>query len=100
MAENLYRKVTKEEQEAAWAESRLYFQLEQNTIKAVAHKQGLAEGEAIGLEKGRSEGRSEGEAIGAAQKQREIAKNLKESSIPIDVIAKNTGLTAEEIEKL
>ena len=80
MAENLYRKVTKEEQEAAWAESRLYFQLEQNTIKAVAHKQGRAEG--------------------AAQEKREIAKNFKKSGIPIEVIARNTGLTVAEIEEL
>ena len=37
---------------------------------------------------------------GAAQKQREIAKNLKQSGISIDIIAENTGLTAEEIERL
>ena len=37
---------------------------------------------------------------GAAQKQREIAKNLKHAGIPVDVIAENTGLTAEEIENL
>ena len=58
--------------------------------------EGLAEGEAIGLEKGRSEGLVEG----AAQKQREIAKNFKHAGIPVDVIAENTGLTAEEIENL
>ena len=59
-------------------------------------EQGRAEGEAVGLEKGRSEGLVEG----AAQKQREIAKNLKHAGIPVDVIAENTGLTAEEIENL
>ena len=58
--------------------------------------EGLAEGEAIGLKKGRNEGLVEG----AAQKQREIAKNLKHAGIPLDVIAENTGLTAEEIENL
>ena len=58
--------------------------------------EGLAEGEAIGLKKGRNEGLVEG----AAQKQREIAKNLKHAGIPVDVIAENTGLTAEEIENL
>ena len=96
MAENLYRKVSQEEKEAAWAESRFYFQLDQNTMKNHAHKRGLAkgraEGEAIGLKKGRAEG--------AAKEKREIAKNFKDSGIPIDVIAKNTGLTAEEVEKL
>ena len=34
------------------------------------------------------------------QEKREIAKNFKDSGIPIDVIAKNTGLTLEEIEAL
>ena len=49
---------------------------------------GYDEGKAAGLEKG------------AAQKQREIAKNFKHAGIPVDVIAENTGLTAEEIENL
>ena len=51
-----------------------------------------AEGEAIGFEKGRSEG--------AAQETREIAKNFKQAGIPIEVIAENTGLSAEEVEAL
>ena len=46
------------------------------------------EGEAIGFEKG------------TAQKQREIAKNLKQAGIPVEVIAENTGLSAEEVEAL
>ena len=45
-------------------------------------------------------GREEGRSEGAAQEKREIAKNFKDSGIPIDVIAKNTGLTLEEIEAL
>ena len=59
-------------------------------------EQGRAEGHAAGL----SEGRSEGLVEGAAQKQREIAKNFKHAGIPIEVIAENTGLTAEEIAQL
>ena len=46
------------------------------------------ESEAIGFEKG------------AAQKQCEIAKNLKQAGIPVEVIAENTGLSAEEVEAL
>ena len=49
---------------------------------------GYDEGKAAGLEKG------------AAQKQREIAKNFKNSGVPLDLIAKNTGLSVEEIEGL
>ena len=60
----------------------------------------LKERERIGIEQGRAEGEAIGLKKGAAQKQREIAKNLKHAGIPLDVIAENTGLTAEEIENL
>ncbi|MBQ3184653.1 MAG: transposase, partial [Firmicutes bacterium] len=49
-----------------------------------------------GLEEGREIGREEGRMT----ERRELAKNFRNSGIPIDVIAKNTGLTIEEIEKL
>ena len=92
MAENLYRTVTKEEREAAWAECRMMYQHDQASIREDArkagHAEGLAEGEAIGLEKG------------AAQEKREIAKNFKQAGIPIEVIAENTGLSCEEVEEL
>ena len=45
-------------------------------------------------------GRSEGVAIGAAQKQREIAKNLKDLGVGTAEIIKATGLSAEEVEEL
>ena len=80
MAENLYRRATKEEQEAAWAECRMMYQHDQASM--------------------REDGRREGLVEGAAQEKRAIAKNIKTSGIPIDVIAKNTGLTEEEIEAL
>ena len=92
MTENAYRKVTEDELEYERREARFKYQLQRNTELYVARNEGLSEGEAIGLKKGRSEG--------AVQKQREIAKNFKHAGIPIAVIAENTGLTAEEIEKL
>ena len=55
-------------------------------------RESFAEGEAVGLERGRSEG--------ATQEKREIAKNFKQAGIPIEIIAENTGLSCEEIEKL
>ena len=42
----------------------------------------------------------DGREEGAAQEKREIAKKFKESGIPIDVIATNTGLTLEEVSEL
>ena len=46
------------------------------------------------------EGEKSGIKLGAAQKEREIAKNFKTSGIPFDVIAKNTGLTLKEVAEL
>ena len=60
----------------------------------------LNERERKGLEQGRAEGEASGLAKGASQKQREIAKNFKDSGVPLDLIAKNTGLSVEEIEGL
>ena len=96
MTENAYRKVTEDELEYERRESRFRYQLQRNTELSIARSEGLAEGETIGLAKGRSEGLAEG----AAQKQREIAKNFKHAGVPIEVIAENTGLTAEEIAQL
>ena len=56
MAENLYRKVTQEEKEAAWAESRFYYQLEYATEMKAAREKGLAEGRAEGRAEGHTEG--------------------------------------------
>lgn len=84
MAENLYRTVTKEEREAAWAECRMMYQHDIASMREDGRKAGLAEGE----------------AIGAAQKQREIAKNLKDLGVGTAEIIKATGLSAEEVEEL
>ena len=80
MAENLYRHATKEEREAAWAECRMMYQHDQASLRKEGHRQGLAEG--------------------AAQKQREIAKNLKDLGMDTNEIIKATGLCAEEVAKL
>ncbi len=53
-----------------------------------------------GFNSGERAGFSKGERAGAEQKQCEIAKNFKKSGIPIDVIAKNTGLSEKEIAEL
>ena len=60
----------------------------------------LKERERIGIEQGRSEGEAIGLEKGAAQKQREIAKNMKTKNISIADIAEMTGRPVEEIEKL
>ena len=51
-------------------------------------------------EDGEKAGYYEGEAAGTAQKQREIAENLKDLGVGTAEIIKATGLSAEEVEEL
>ena len=60
------------------------------------YEEGFNSGERAGFTKGERAGAERG----AMQRQCEIAKNFKKSGIPIDVIAKNTGLSEEEIAAL
>lgn len=53
-----------------------------------------------GKEAGHEVGRAEGHAEDRADEKIRIAQNFKLSGIPISVIAENTGLTKEEVEKL
>ena len=92
MTENTYRKVSQDELEYERREARLKYQLQSNTEISVAREQGLAQG----LKKGEAVGLKKGEA----QKQREIAKNLKALNLTKEQIAEATGLSAAEIEKL
>ena len=92
MAENLYRRATKEEREAAWAESRLFYEIQEATNRDVARQEGLAAG--------RAEGLAEGAKLGAAQEKREIAKNIKSLKLPAEQIRTATGLSLAEIEAL
>ena len=92
MTENTYRKVSQDELEYERREARLKYQLQYNTEISVAREQGLAQG----LKKGEAAGLKKGEA----QKQREIAKNLKALNLTKEQIAEATGLSAAEIEKL
>ena len=49
-----------------------------------------------GLEKGRAEGETAGQAVATLK----LARNFKNAGISAEVIAENTGLSLEEIEKL
>ena len=53
-----------------------------------------------GIKQGKAEGLAEGIKEGAKQEKIAIAKDMKSDGLPIATIAKYTGLTAEEIEKL
>ena len=80
MAENIYRKVTQDQIDAARAEARYRYQLQYNTDMYWSKEEGREEGK--------------------AEEQRIIAKNFKVAGTPLDVIAQNTGLSIAEIEAL
>ncbi|MBR7019231.1 MAG: PD-(D/E)XK nuclease family transposase [Prevotella sp.] len=52
------------------------------------------------MEGQKMEGRAEGIKEGEKKAQLTIARNFKQSGIPVDVIAQNTGLSVEEINNL
>ena len=78
----------------------LFKELTREEDLEISRLDGYEEGERAGFSKGERAGFTKGERAGAEQKQCEIAKNFKESGIPIDVIAKNTGLSEKEIAEL
>lgn len=73
-----------------------------NKMEAIA--EGLSEGRAKGLAEGLSEGKAKGLAEGKIEGEivakKEIAKNMINESMSIDLIEKITGLSKEEIKKL
>jgi predicted transposase/invertase (TIGR01784 family) len=60
----------------------------------------VQEGEARGEARGIAQGIAQGEVQGETRKSVEIARNLKKRGRPVDQIAEDTGLSAEEIAKL
>lgn len=66
-----------------------------SVMKTTLNK-GLAEGRAKGLAEGLAEGRAEGLAEGKIV----IARQMKADGMPADAIARYTGLSLEEINKL
>ena len=86
--------LTKEEQEKY--DNSMMVMWDNYAVYKHAEEKGIIKGEA----KGRVEGRAEGRAEGKKEKAKEIALNLLAYHTPIEVIAKTTGLTIEEVKKL
>ena len=69
-------------------------------------EEGRAEGRAEGLAKGREEGLAEGREVGLAEgraegemnKGLEVARQMKAEGLPVEMIARCTGLSIEQIE--
>ena len=68
--------------------------------ESVIYQEILLEGEAKGLAKGEAKGLAKGEAKGLAKASNQIALNMLRSNIAIDLVAKFTGLTLKQVQKL
>ena len=66
----------------------------------IGEKRGKKIGERIGEKRGEERGRKEGLARGEKTKQREIARRMVEMKMALDIIAKATGLTEQELKAL
>ena len=66
--------------------------------KRIAREEGLAEGFAGGFAGGREQGREEGKEEGREETKAEIAKGLVQNGVPMEIITKVTGLTAEDLD--
>ena len=65
-----------------------------------AKGEGRLEGRAEGREEGRKEGREEGRKEGQQSEKLRAARKMKNDGMSVDLIAKYTGLTIEQIENL
>ena len=90
--------LTKEEQEKY--DNSMMVMWDNYAVYKHAEEKGIIKGEAKGRAEGRMEGRAEGRAEGKKEKAKEIALNLLAYHTSIEVIAKTTGLTIEEVKKL
>ena len=66
----------------------------------MVHNTLIKEGYEQGIEDGISQGMSQGLEQGISSRNIEIAKNLLDNNVSIDVIIKSTGLSKEEVEEL
>ena len=76
--------------------SEMKYELDMRAHRDEAWEEGLAAGQAAGLEQGRVAGIGEG----SREKQLEIARNFKAMGLSPDQIAQGTGLPAQEIAGL
>ena len=71
-----------------------------DTDIAVQRKEAFDDGVSIGRNEGISIGLSQGISQGEHKKAVETAKSMKSENMPVNTIARFTGLSPEEIEKL
>ena len=91
-AKKVLEEISQDEHERYLAELREKYIMDKKAIEDAGFDKGLEAGIKQGIEQGLEQGKKQ-QAI-------DIAKNLKEQNVDIDIICKTTGLTKEEIENL
>ena len=69
-------------------------------LRDQGYRDGLSQGKAEGFSQGKVEGKAEGISEGKNERNIEIAKNMLNEGIDINIITKCTGLTNEDINAL
>lgn len=104
MAGNLLMSISQDERERAVFRSRRKYQTDYQSDMATSWDNGLAQGLAQGRTEGRAQGlaqgRTEGRTEGRAERNIEIARQALQMNLSAADIAKLTGLTCEEVERL
>ena len=79
-----------------------YWDAVYNERGAIRHgyKQGMERGMAQGMERGMAQGMAQGIAQGIEDTRRDNARRMKADNMPVELIAKYTGLTVEVINSL
>ena len=88
--------VNADEKIRARLDSQEMYAIDYNIAMGEAEEKGMQRGLQKGLEKGMAKGLEQGSRI----KELEIAKNMKDMGLDIEVISKATSLSVEEINKL
>ena len=91
-AQKILEDISADEHEKWLAEMRLKYIRDKHAIEDFGYDKGYKSGQSKGIEQGIE--------IGSTKKQEEIARNLKQENVDIQFIARVTGLTEEEIEKI
>jgi predicted transposase/invertase (TIGR01784 family) len=103
----LTRKALSIVEKSAMSEAQLYAYekfmmsiVDERVILEGFYKEGMEKGMAQGMAQGLAQGMAQGMAQGKDEANRENACRMKADGMAVDLIAKYTGLSAEEIENL
>ena len=99
-AQKLWNRISANDQLTAQLRAEEKYQRDKDSEIAINREEGRQEGIAEGLEKGKEEGLAEGLEKGEHNAKTETARKMLTDDLSMDVIAKYTGLTIEEVKLL